>query len=214
MLGLASKPLVVDSTTYESHHVSRHDERRRNQTHKGTQVKDAGKDTGKDANKGRGGSRTRSKTVRSLPKLAVAASAHSHLVLAAWTGTGIELTRRDMGLRSLVTPKTGRPPTDGGPPGGRWRRHMERLLNTHESRRRCGYTQRWQVETVNSMMKRNLGSALGGKSAWSRRRDMLLKVLTHNLMVLKRRVETEQVGSSFSKAVRVSERSHRYHAVQ
>ncbi len=61
---------------------------------------------------------------------------------------------------------------------------MGRLLATTESRRRCGYTQRWQVETVNSMMKRNLGSALSGKTAWSRKRDMRLKALTHDLMVL------------------------------
>jgi len=57
------------------------------------------------------------------------------------------------------------------------------------------YGQRAQSETVNSMMKRNLGSALGGKRASSRERDMLLKVLTHDLMVVWTRVETEQVGS-------------------
>jgi hypothetical protein len=34
------------------------------------------------------------------------------------------------------------------------------------------------------MMKRNLGSALAGKTAWSRKRDLLLKVLTHDLMVV------------------------------
>jgi hypothetical protein len=69
---------------------------------------------------------------------------------------------------------------------------MKRLLATTESRRKCGYTKRWQVETVNSMMKRNQGSALAGKNAWSRRRDMLLRILTHNVMILRTRVETEQ----------------------
>ena len=34
------------------------------------------------------------------------------------------------------------------------------------------------------MIKRNLGSELAGKTADSRERDMLLKVLTHDLMVL------------------------------
>ena len=67
---------------------------------------------------------------------------------------------------------------------------MKRLLATTTSRKRSGYTQRWQIESVNSMMKRNLGSALGGKSAWSRKRDMHLKVLIHDVMILKRRVET------------------------
>jgi hypothetical protein len=42
------------------------------------------------------------------------------------------------------------------------------------------------------MMKRNQGSALAGKSARSRRRDMLLRVITHDVMILPRRVETEQ----------------------
>ena len=94
------------------------------------------------------------------------------------------LARRDMGVRSIIPAEIGRPRNDGGPPGGRWRRHMKRLLKTKRSRRRCGYNRRYQVETVISMAKRNLGSALGGKTAWSRKRDMLLKVLTHDLMVL------------------------------
>jgi hypothetical protein len=42
------------------------------------------------------------------------------------------------------------------------------------------------------MVKRNLGSALSGKTANSRKRDMLLKVLTHEVMIIprQRRVET------------------------
>ena len=34
------------------------------------------------------------------------------------------------------------------------------------------------------MMKRRLGSALSGRSYWSRRRDLMLMVLTHNIMIL------------------------------
>jgi hypothetical protein len=94
------------------------------------------------------------------------------------------LARLDMGLASLIPPESGRPPAPGEAPGGRWRRHMKALLATKESRRRCGYTQRWQSETVMSMLKRNLGSALRGRTAWSRRRDMALKALTHDLMLL------------------------------
>jgi hypothetical protein len=73
---------------------------------------------------------------------------------------------------------------------------MRKLLATRRSRRRCSYTQRWQAETVNSMMKRNLGSALRGKTSVSRQRDLALKVLVHNLMILRRstRVETEQAA--------------------
>jgi transposase len=88
-----------------------------------------------------------------------------------------------MNLLSLIPPDSGRPPK-AGTPGGRWRRHMKALLATPESRRRCGYTQRWQSETVISMIKRNLGSALRGRTAHSRKRDMALKSLTHDLMVL------------------------------
>jgi hypothetical protein len=212
VLGLSTKPLAIDSTGYESHHVSRHYERRCHEMRRRMRAKEAGK---------RGGNRTRSDTVRRRPKLAIAVATHSHLVLAAWTGTGMgsdhphyepvlydawrrvpnrkfkvaadagydseekhELTRYDMGLASLIPPNIGRPRKDGGPPGGRWRRHMKRLLGTKGSRKRCGYSQRYQVETVNSMMKRNLGSALAGKTAWSRKRDMALKALTHNVMVL------------------------------
>src|SRR5204862_3322288 len=92
------------------------------------------------------------------------------------------IARNDMRIISLMPPTSGRP--SKGPPGGKWRGRMARLLRTRRSRRRCGYTQRWQVETVNSMIKRNLGSELAGKTADSRERDMLLKVLTHDLMVL------------------------------
>ena len=95
-----------------------------------------------------------------------------------------ELARQDMGLATLIPPGSGRPRKDGGPPGGRWRRAMKRLLATSESRKKWGYTKRWQVETVNSMMKRNQGSALAGKSPQSRRRDMLLRVITHDVMIL------------------------------
>jgi hypothetical protein len=212
MLGLSARPLAVDSTGYESHHVSRHYERRCHQTRQRMRAKERAR---------RGRRSTRAETVKRLPKLAVGVATRCHLVLSAWTGTGAgsdhphfepvvfaawrrvphrtfkvvadagydseanhELARRDMGLRSLIPPAHGRPRKDGGPPGGRWRRHCHRLLATKSSRKRSGYTKRWQVETVNSMMKRNLGSALAGRTAWSRRRDMLLKAVVHDLMIL------------------------------
>lgn len=225
LLGLSTRPLALDSTTYESHHVSRHYERRCHDTRRRLRAKER-------AQKGR--KSTRSDTVQRLPKLAVAVASGSHLALALWTGTGGGAdqphyrplltavrrrvahrrfkvacdagydsepnhcwTREQLGLVSLIPPESGRPRQDGGPPGGRWRRHMQRLLSTRESRRRCGYTARWQSETVHSMMKRNLSSALRGRNAWSRRRDMALKVITHDLMILKPRVETEQDGDGF-----------------
>ncbi|HWF62437.1 MAG TPA: transposase, partial [Nitrospira sp.] len=47
----------------------------------------------------------------------------------------------------------------------------------------CHYRQRWQVETVFSMLKRRLSSAVSGRSYWSQCRDLLLRVLTHNVMI-------------------------------
>ena len=211
ILGLSTHPLAIDSTTYESRHVSRHYERRCHQTRKRMRAKEAEK----------GRKTTRADTVKALPKLGIGVATRCHLVLSAWTGTGAgadhphlepvlfdawrrvphktftavldagydgeayhEIARHDMGIRSVIPPEIGRPPKDGGPPGGRWRGRMKRLLATKASRRRCGYDLRYQAETVNSMMKRNLGSALAGKAAPSRERDMLLKVLTHDVMVL------------------------------
>jgi hypothetical protein len=211
VLRLSTRPLTVDSTYYESRHVSRHYEKRCRQTRERMGAK--------DAEKGRG--RTRPGTVKSVPKLALGVASACHLALSAWAGTGMgadhphfrrvvfdawrrvpnrrfkvaadagydsepahEALRHDMGLATLIPAGAGRPRKDGGPPGGRWRRHMKRLLRTRRSRKRCGYTRRWQSETVNSMMKRNLRSELSGKTAASRKRDMLLKTLTHDLMVL------------------------------
>ena len=221
VLGLSTHPLAIDSTTYESHHVSRHYERRCRQTRRRMRAREVAR-TGRKA--------TRRDTIKALPKLAVGVATACHLVLSAWTGTGAgadhphfepvlfdawrrvphrtftavldagydaeqhhQVARRDMGLRSIIPPAIGRPPKGGGAPGGYWRRRMKRLLATKASRRRCRYNLRYQAETVNSMMKRNLGSALAGRTASSRRRDMLLKVLTHDVMILKTRVETEQL---------------------
>ncbi len=86
------------------------------------------------------------------------------------------LCREQHGIRSLIPPKHGRP-TDK-PAKGRYRR----LMQTHFDKSRYG--QRWQVETVVSMIKRRLGSATSGRSYWARRRDLMLMVLTHNIMIL------------------------------
>jgi hypothetical protein len=53
--------------------------------------------------------------------------------------------------------------------------------------RRCRdyrYGQRWQAETVMSMIKRRLGAAVAGRSKASRSRDVMLKVITHSLMLI------------------------------
>jgi hypothetical protein len=207
MLRLSTRPLGMDSSMYESRHVSRHYEHRK--------ARSARKDKSP-------GKSSRKRTVVLLPKLAVAVDCGCHIVVSMWTGTGLgsdsphfgtllfdawrrlphrrftvvadagydaehnhEMARHDMGLRSIMPATIGRTPASRDRIRTRWRRRMSKLLSTRRSRRRCGYTQRWQCETVNSMMKRNLGSALRGKTSWSRKRDLRLKVLTHNLMILR-----------------------------
>jgi transposase len=46
------------------------------------------------------------------------------------------------------------------------------------------YGQRWQMETVVSMIKRNLGSAVAARSDRARGAEAMLKVLTHNIMII------------------------------
>ncbi len=46
------------------------------------------------------------------------------------------------------------------------------------------YGQRWQVETAVSMIKRRPGAVTTGRTYWSRRRDLMLMALTHNIMIL------------------------------
>ena len=87
--------------------------------------------------------------------------------------------RHEHGVRSLIPAKIGRPTAK--PPRGYWRRQMQSRL--HLTR----YTQRWQVETVNSMLKRLLGSAMRARKYWSQCREILLRAITHNIMILRRR---------------------------
>jgi len=86
------------------------------------------------------------------------------------------LLREYHGIRSTIPPEHGRPPKDPTTlPADKYRRQMKTRFNAK------AYRKRPQVETVNSMLKRNLGSSLRGRSHWSRCRDMYLRVLTHNI---------------------------------
>ena len=99
-------------------------------------------------------------------------SAHNH-----------ELLRERHGIRSTIPPEAGRPPKDPTTlPTNKYRRLMKTRFNTK------AYRKRPQVETVFSMLKRNLGSSLRGRSHWSRCRDMYLRVLTHNIAIALLRV--------------------------
>ena len=203
------KPLALDSSMFESRHLSRHFEKRQRQSDRDGRRKQP-KTSGKAA-----GDRRRSRVVRALPKLSLAIASSCHLILGAraTTGAGADqrffepllfdawrradikvavadagydseanhrIAREDMGVRSIIPPNAGRP-TDKLPTG-RHRRNMH-----HRFKRKAYkqyYGQRWQSETVNSMIKRNLGSALRATTARRRAMELLLRVITHNVMIL------------------------------
>jgi hypothetical protein len=85
--------------------------------------------------------------------------------------------RERRGVRSVIPATAGRPTTKL--PTGRYRRLMKRRLN----KRYCHYGQRWQVETVYSMIKRRLGAVIHGHSYWSQCRELMLLAVTYNIML-------------------------------
>jgi len=205
---------------FESHHVSRHFEKRCKQSKRQARKKkqqqaDAKqRQAQKKAAKAQA-NRQRAAVVKRLPKLSLAVHAASHLILAARATTGMgadhphfvpllsraqtrlrlavvladagydseanhQMARAVMGVRSLIPATIGRPGAAG--PTGHYRQLMRRRLQAGPDKK-C-YGQRWQVETVNSMIKRNMGSACRARTPRGRKRDMLLRAVTHNLMIV------------------------------
>ncbi len=80
-------------------------------------------------------------------------------------------------IRTLIPATIGRPTQKL--PSGKWRRVMATRFN------KVLYGQRWQAETVNSMLKRNLGSALRARGYWSQCREMMLRLFVHNVMIVR-----------------------------
>jgi hypothetical protein len=94
------------------------------------------------------------------------------------------IARLDVGVRSLMKANSGRPNTRGEPPNGYFRRLMSRQLAG--SQKGKPYGQRAQVETVESMIKRNLGDALRSRGDRARRDELVLRSITHGIMLLRR----------------------------
>jgi len=149
---------------------------------------------------------------RAWPKLTAVVHTRSHLILGAVTGTGPtqdspdfapamrqaaalvaldtaladagydaehnhRLCREELGMRRSVIALNPRNT------GRRWpktpyRRAMRRRFP------RALYHQRWHAESGFSQHKRRLGSALTARSTAAQRRELALRVLTHNLMLL------------------------------
>ena len=91
-------------------------------------------------------------------------SAHNHQTL------------RDMGIESIIPAAIGRPtenlPTDP------WRWLMATDFDEES------YGQRWQSETVMFMLKQHQGEALSARKYHTRRREMALRCITHNVMIV------------------------------
>ena len=183
---------AVDSTGLQAGHISRYYVRRKRskqlETHEETHY-------------------------RRWPKLGISCDCDNHLILSAITvrGPGVDINqferllapaaekycidyiladagydsesnhrfaRERCNIESIIPPKHGRPALTSKPFKGTYRE----LMRTDFDKKTYG--QRWQAETVISMIKRNQGDELRAKSYWSQNREMLLKVLTHNIAVV------------------------------
>jgi hypothetical protein len=149
-----------------------------------------------------------------FPKLAVLCKVDSHFVLGYRSGRGplpdvvdfqpllsdtlgrVRLTaviadagydseanhvfgREHCRVRTIIPARRG--PSTKRPATGKYRRLMQRRFDRATYRSRC------QVETVVSMIKRRQGSFLWSRTYRSQCRDLRLRVLTHNIMILRRR---------------------------
>jgi hypothetical protein len=87
------------------------------------------------------------------------------------------LCREDLGVRSTAIPLNRR--NQGRKwPKTKYRRQMKKRFPKRK------YGQRWQAESAFSRHKRRLGPALSSRSDAAREREVRLRVLTHNLMLL------------------------------
>jgi len=91
-------------------------------------------------------------------------SAHNHRTL------------REMQIESIIPAAIGRP-TNKLPPDP-WRYLMAVAFDSE------AYGQRWQSETVMYMLKQHQGEALTARKYHTRRREMALRCVTHNIMIL------------------------------
>jgi hypothetical protein len=207
-LRLRQKPLALDSTCFEQRHRSRHYERRCRKMRLAPGAK-FGRKTGLSADDARSLEHRRMPKLA----LAGAAACHAILAARVHIGSGSDApdfrplltdacrrasvktavadsgfdsepnhhaARHDLGVRSIIPAAIGRPTVK--PPTGHWRNHMRRRFARNADRRH--YSQRAQIETINSMIKRNLGDALRSRLNPRRKSEMLLRAVVHNTMLL------------------------------
>lgn len=87
------------------------------------------------------------------------------------------LCREELGIRWSVIPLNERAATRS--PATKYRAQMARRFPKRI------YGQRWQIESAISRNKRLLGSALRARSDETQAQECLVRVLTHNLMILR-----------------------------
>ena len=207
--GLRAKPLAIDSTCYEPRHRSPHYDRvcRKMEPTPGQKQEKPGK-YGRSVN----ASRSRRLRRMPKLALATAAATHQILGARASLGIGSDApdfapllfdswrradvktavadagydsednhrsARLDLGVRSVIPPKIGRP--SSSPPSGYYRRLMRKRFKSKADAK--VYGQRSQSETTNSMMKRNLGDSLRSIDPERQKQELMLRALTHNLML-------------------------------
>jgi len=180
---------AIDGTGFESHHISTYFVKRRA---KGGEEK------------------YQSTTYTRYPKVGIVSDCRTHLVLSGVPSRGpypdivhfeqavvlaernvhLKILTADAGydsershvfararnIRTIIPPRVGR--TTDKLPSGKWRKIMATCFN------KVLYGQRWQVETVNSMIKRNLGSFLRARSYWAQCREMMLRLFVHNVTIV------------------------------
>jgi Transposase DDE domain len=197
----------MDSTGMEDRQTSHHFRKRRAETaqrKKDRKTKGKAAQTAELANKNK---------KSSFPKLSVLCDCPSHLTLSFYADRGpfpdyqyfkpllddackiarIPRLLCDAGYDSEPNHRHARnqhgtlaiiPATSGRPssklPKGKHRHRMKSQWARYKSR----YGQRWQVETLISMLKRMLGSALRAVKHHNRMREMLLRAITLNIMIL------------------------------
>lgn len=180
---------AIDGTGFESHHISRYFVKR----------------------KAKGGASDQRTTYSKYPKVGIISDCSTHLVFAGVPSRGpypdivhfekatkdaernvhMKILTADAGydsekshifareiynIRTIIPPKIGR--KTAKLPKGKWRKVMATRFNKKL------YGQRWQVETVNSMIKRNLGSALRTRSYWAQCREIMLRLFVHNISIV------------------------------
>lgn len=88
-----------------------------------------------------------------------------------------EFINKTLKAKSLIPPTKIRRGVKARKP---YRKLMEQIFKTDPKL----YKSRWQVETVVSMIKRNLSSALKARTLESQSRELSLLALTHNLSIV------------------------------